>query len=370
MRAVIFLCVAFGLVSLLSACGPVRAQRDLVFAAQYYQRVSPSTLRAQGAYHLYRINADGSHRTRLTFGTQDDVFPQWSPDGKRVLFLRLVNYTPHSVCIVEARGGKVTRLMLTPRRRSGEFRRYAWAPNGKSVAVVFQNFGSASPPDYTLSLIDVLTHKAKSLINVRDFAWSPDSRKLYLDRKGGDQIWEVKTGKRTRVRDEVDNPFWLDNRSILGTYGEMNRSPRHLRVISGRDIRWSQPLVPTTTKTLGMDTLQTITLLDSVTWHRTRTSSPLLLAQKALIMSDGTHYACYAVNSRTGRYRPLREGQMLGFSTRTGEVAIANDQWVGEYKRGGARVGPIQLVSVKTRKVRTLTHGLTAIAGGDWREHR
>ncbi len=39
-----------------------------------------------GNWEIYIMNADGSERKRLTNNRADDLYPSWSPDGKKITF--------------------------------------------------------------------------------------------------------------------------------------------------------------------------------------------------------------------------------------------------------------------------------------------
>ena len=49
---------------------------------------SRSRASGAGTFDLYAMSADGSGTRRLTSTKEDDVQPDWSPDGKRIVFAR------------------------------------------------------------------------------------------------------------------------------------------------------------------------------------------------------------------------------------------------------------------------------------------
>ena len=81
-----------------------RADRDIVYAARYY---APPGSHHTSHFHLYRINPDGTGKTQLTFGSADEYDPQWSPDGRRILFTR----DTEGVCVMDANGGRAHLLL-------------------------------------------------------------------------------------------------------------------------------------------------------------------------------------------------------------------------------------------------------------------
>ena len=68
---------------LLGVSGLCRADRAIVYAARYY---APPGSHRTSHVHIYRINPDGTGTTQLTFGAGDEDSPQWSPDGRQILF--------------------------------------------------------------------------------------------------------------------------------------------------------------------------------------------------------------------------------------------------------------------------------------------
>jgi hypothetical protein len=131
-----------------------------------------------GATDLFVVDADGSHRGRLSrTGTVDELAPDWSPDGKRLVFerageifglradgtseRRLVagwepDWSPGGrriafvrddrLHVVAVRGGTPRPLTAAP----GVQRSPAWAPNGRRIA--FVSDASGFPDVYVLDL--------------------------------------------------------------------------------------------------------------------------------------------------------------------------------------------------------------------------
>lgn len=84
--------ITAALLCLLWTLGFAGAQKNndipIIYSARYY---TPATSKARSYYHLYRINADATGRKQITSGTANESEPRWSPDGKRILFLRWTN---------------------------------------------------------------------------------------------------------------------------------------------------------------------------------------------------------------------------------------------------------------------------------------
>jgi len=118
-------------------------------------RIVFERLRAQSGPswgELFVVNADGSDATRITHpprGTED-VTPDWSPDGTRIVFARAPATGVHSIWTVKADGTDLRRL--TPPCAPGrgipacpaDDGWPVWSPDGKHIA--FQRLSGALRP--------------------------------------------------------------------------------------------------------------------------------------------------------------------------------------------------------------------------------
>jgi TolB protein len=112
---------------------------------------------------------DGLTRT-LTDGPESDIVPDWSPDGRRIAFVRTRSSGEAAVHLVAADGQTPARPVTgaaTPEHFP------TWSPDGGRLAVV---------AGHRLVVVDLATferrtvHRARDVI--RDTSWSPDGRHL------------------------------------------------------------------------------------------------------------------------------------------------------------------------------------------------
>jgi Tol biopolymer transport system component len=91
---------------------------------------------------LYVISADGSRRRRLTRGPTNER-PAWSPDGRRIAFAFLDGRTNRSgagiaedeeIHVIDADGSRLRRLTRNPDGVYNESP--AWSPNGRRIAFI------------------------------------------------------------------------------------------------------------------------------------------------------------------------------------------------------------------------------------------
>lgn len=375
----------FGL-AVAGAGSPARADRDIVFSAQWYQwdgyyhdrggGPPERKLADRGAYHLYRINPDGSHPTRITSGSRGEFMPRWSPDGRRILFLRALK-RGFRLCLAGPSGGPARRLVSV----TDDFRyygKYAWSPDGRRVAVYQPDFRHDRP---FVVVLDLRTGERHVHPYGRSFAWSPDSKRLFLTfaslgrQVARCEIWDFSGRKPKcvrRISTGVSDPVWLDDGTIIGekpAAGDKMYSGI-LHVISPDGRKWKTiPLKAGSTVRNGKRGADG--LFDQKReWRRLPERKDQLAVESSETISDGGHYKCHRVDMRTGKYWPIRQGQLIGISPDGRLCAVADRNWVGPYKRGGRRCGPLEIVSLKNGKARAITSRLVSIEGGDWRRER
>jgi Tol biopolymer transport system component len=85
--------------------------------------------RASGYYDVFVMNADGSSVTNLTNSLGGDADPDWSPDGSKIAF-RTDRDGDWEVYVMNADGSGVTRLTNSPGWDSAP----AWSPDGSKIA--------------------------------------------------------------------------------------------------------------------------------------------------------------------------------------------------------------------------------------------
>src|SRR5579859_1370781 len=162
------------------------------------------------------MNADGSHRVRLGAGSS----PAWSPDGKRLAFVR--NEDAH-IYLVNADGSGLTALKNT---LANSINRPAWSPDGRQMA-----FTGGSDGLYVVNA-DGSGLRQLSAVYSGEPDWSPDGNRILSD--GGPSIYlrnadgsgQVTLTDRTKNISKGVNPSWSpDGRQIAfmappdGTFG-------------------------------------------------------------------------------------------------------------------------------------------------------
>jgi len=151
---------------------------------------------------IFVVNADGSGRRRLTSNPVDDDFPVWSPDGRKVAFVRGFLNRPDpsfDVYVMNADGSgerRLTRNAAWP----------AWSPDGRKIA-----FLRGFPADLYVMNADGsgerrLARNAGISHPFGAVAWSPDGRKIaFLG--GGISVMNADGSRRRKLTSNPGDTF-------------------------------------------------------------------------------------------------------------------------------------------------------------------
>ncbi len=143
-------------------------------------RVVAFTAEVAGARQLFTMPLRGGAPTQLTASSKAVGDPQWSPDGRRLAFVR-----DDELWVVEADGSRTTRVVGKP----GGAKTGRWSPDGRRLAFLSRRRGwsqvwvidapvprrgrpANSPKVPEPSVV------TETGIDVDDFQWSPDGTRL------------------------------------------------------------------------------------------------------------------------------------------------------------------------------------------------
>lgn len=147
------------------------------------------------AAEIYAMRPDGSERRQLTKNNLSDVDPDWSPDGRFIVFVRAQDSTPPAptrrpdIFVMNADGSGAHRLYAAP----GWAAHPRWSPDGRRIA--FDSFEPASGQSrvYIMNSDGSGVHVLAP--NTGDnFApeWSPDgTRLLFISNRAPRSWWTM-----------------------------------------------------------------------------------------------------------------------------------------------------------------------------------
>jgi len=190
---------------------------------------------------LWRSKIDGSQRLQLTEPTMQSSLPQWSPDGKHIVFMGRSVSTNWRAYVIPSAGGAMTDVV--PGAEAGFDP--GWSPDGKSIVLTLNEAGDPggthSGPG--IGIVDLQTQKLSLLPGAaRLFSprWSPqgnsiaaitaDSQKLVLFDRGTEQWTEL-------VNMPIGYPSWSHDGRYLYFDTPFTDDPAFFRVrISDRKL--------------------------------------------------------------------------------------------------------------------------------------
>jgi Tol biopolymer transport system component len=125
-----------------------------------------------GNREIYVMNSDGSGQTRLTSHGSADHSPTWSPDGARIAFVSERDGNPE-IYVMNADGSGLARLTTSP----GADVDPDWSPDGMRIAFASERNGNSEI--YTMS-VDGSAPTRLTVSSATDGqpAWSPDGARI------------------------------------------------------------------------------------------------------------------------------------------------------------------------------------------------
>jgi len=156
----------------------VEAPRE--FRLHPRDRIVAYTAEAAGTRQLFTLSLRGGYPTQLTASEKPVSDPQWSPDGRRVAFVR-----DEEIWVLEVDGSRLVRVVTRP----GRGREPRWSPDGHRLAFLSRRRGwtqlwliDAPVPRRGRPANEPKPPRATALtepgIDVDAFEWAPDGARI------------------------------------------------------------------------------------------------------------------------------------------------------------------------------------------------
>jgi TolB protein len=155
---------------------------------------------AKNASEIFSVDLKSRQVSTLISGGTN-TYPSWSPDGKKIVFRRMLGEMNSEVFVANADGSDVKNLSNHPAFDGWP----AWSPDGRQIA-----FSSNRNANYQIFIMDADGTNVRLLANTEGRAteprWSPDGKNIYFTicRKvdwGVDcQVFAAQVGERVPSR--------------------------------------------------------------------------------------------------------------------------------------------------------------------------
>jgi len=180
-----------------------------------------------GLTELYSINADGSNRRRLTNNSAMDVYPNWSPDGEKIVFSSGRGGNTRKIYVMNADGSNQTRLSSSDSQQYNDDEP-SWSPDGRKIAFI-------SDPEnerFNIYIMNSDGSNRQNLTNAQQGddlkpSWSPDGNEIVFEssRAGYNDIYKMNSDGSNVQRltndgqnqDNTSEPNWFPGRKIVFT---------------------------------------------------------------------------------------------------------------------------------------------------------
>ena len=174
-------------------------------------------------YEIYVMDADGGNQQNLTENPNEDQYPSWSPDGKRIVFssAREGHFIGEfgitdEIYVMDVDGGNQQRL--TENRQNDWFP--SWSPDGKRIA--FSSDRKGEFENFEIYVMDVDGGNQQRLTENRVYdewpSWSPDGKRIafYSCRDGNAEIYVMDADggnpqNLTNNRHDDASPAWFNS---------------------------------------------------------------------------------------------------------------------------------------------------------------
>jgi dipeptidyl aminopeptidase/acylaminoacyl peptidase len=172
-----------------------------------------------GGYDIYVVGVPGAGITRITSDPRYEVFPSWTPDGKRLVYVRLDDrWQDHDVLIADAAGGGDARTVVKDTNffdygAGATFGYPLISPDGSTM--LFRSQRSGWINYWVVPLAGGAPHQlAAENANQNGAHWSPDGKSiLYVSLWNGTQDLRVvpASGGAARVLVKPDGQGFINN---------------------------------------------------------------------------------------------------------------------------------------------------------------
>jgi DNA-binding winged helix-turn-helix (wHTH) protein/Tol biopolymer transport system component len=181
---------------------------------------------------LWRANRDGSNPMQLTNPPWYPMNPRWSPDGTRLIFMRINTEGRTESYIMPSLGGAPQPLLPGDRFSQGDPN---WSPDGRKIVTSTDYYGSLEATKDIIRILDLATHEVTTLQGSRGMwspRWSPEGRFIAgLDSDWNLVVFDFKSQRwSTLQKGRLGYPTWSHDGRFLYFLNAFDEDPGVYRI--------------------------------------------------------------------------------------------------------------------------------------------
>ena len=205
--------------------------------------------------HIWMVNIDGSNNRQITFSSESEGSPRWSPDGK---FLSFTSSRPgkargNQVWLLDRSGGEAYQLTEIKGRLQG----HEWSPDSKRLALVIGDPDPESEPTPTPQPGVTAPPRVPKPIVIDRYRFKQDGQGYLLSgRHSYIYLFDLETKKLDRVTKskwDESSPAWSPDGTRIAFMSNHSDDPdrdpsAQLYVVDAKPGSTEKQLVPTGTR--------------------------------------------------------------------------------------------------------------------------
>src|SRR5688572_7300091 len=148
--------------------------------------------------HIWMVNIDGSNNRQITFSTESENSPRWSPDGKYLSFTssRPGKTRGNQVWLLDRNGGEAYQLTEIKGRLQG----HEWSPDSKRLALVIGDPDPEAEPTPSPQPGTTATPRVPTPIVIDRYRFKQDGQGYLLSgRHSYVYLFDIETNKLERL---------------------------------------------------------------------------------------------------------------------------------------------------------------------------
>jgi Tol biopolymer transport system component len=176
---------------------------------RFQGRIAFAAALGSTAGDLYTVSAHGSHRRQLTRTAAMEQAPDWSPDGRSIVYVNASEGRGGALYRVAANGTRTRRLFSEAANQI--MQDPTWSPDGRRIAFTSARSGGLEIWTYSIDgKLEQITHDGFAAHPT----WSPNGKELAYSARGGIFVSAADGSRKRYVAGTAtlaESPVWSPN---------------------------------------------------------------------------------------------------------------------------------------------------------------